>query len=124
PATKGYPRKVFAHLPSLLERADRFRNGDSITGLYTVRLEGDDLGDQIADAARSILDGHIVLSRDLAARGHYPAIDVLASISRVATVVTDAPTQAVVAEFRPLVADLSEVEELMSIGAYVPGAPP
>jgi len=124
PATKGYPPSVFAHLPRLLERAGRFRSGGSITGLYTVLVEGDDLGDPIADAARSILDGHIVLSRDLAARGHYPAIDVLASISRVATAVTDAPTQAVVAEFRRLVADLREVEELMSIGAYVPGASP
>lgn len=124
PATKGYPPSVFAHLPRLLERAGRFRNGGSITGLYTVLVEGDDLSDPIADSARSILDGHIVLSRELAARSHYPAIDVLASISRVASAVTAAPILAIAADCRRLVADLREAEELISIGAYVAGASP
>lgn len=122
PATKGYPPSVFANLPRLLERAGRFRSGGSITGLYTVLVEGDDLSDPIADSARSILDGHIVLSRDLAARGHYPAIDVLASISRVASAVVTPQHQAAAAGMRQKIADLREVEELMSIGAYVPGA--
>src|SRR6185436_4807929 len=84
PATKGYPPSVFAQMPRLLERAGRAGRG-SITGFYTVLVEGDDLNEPIADAARSILDGHIVLSRDLAAQNHYPCIDVLHSVSRLMT---------------------------------------
>src|SRR5262249_13862438 len=83
PATKGYPPSVFAALPRLLERAAPLASGGSITGIYTVLVEGDDMADPVADSARSLLDGHIVLSRDLAARGHFPAVDVLASASRV-----------------------------------------
>ena len=124
PATKGYTPSVFAALPRLLERAGRFRDGGSITGAYTVLVEGDDLSDPIADAARSILDGHIVLSRDLAKRGHFPAIDVLASVSRVADAVLPDAQAEIAARFRERLADLREVEELVSIGAYVPGASP
>lgn len=124
PATKGYTPSVFAQLPRLLERAGRFRTGGSITGLYTVLVEGDDLSDPIADAARSILDGHIVLHRDLAARGHYPAIEVLGSVSRVASAVIDEEHAKHARTVRERLADLREAEELISIGAYVPGANP
>src|SRR5437773_1035840 len=88
PATRGYPPSVFSLLPKLLERAGAGERG-SITGLYTVLIEGDDLMDPIGDAARSILDGHVVLSRRLATAGHFPSIDVLESISRVAPAITD-----------------------------------
>lgn len=124
PATKGYTPSVFAQLPRLLERAGRFRHGGSITGIYTVLVEGDDLSDPIADSARSILDGHIVLSRDLAARGHYPAIDVLASISRVASSVLPQAGQQAAIALRGRLASLREADELVSIGAYVAGASP
>src|SRR5262249_59861000 len=89
PARAGFPPSVFAILPRLLERAGNSDHG-SITGFYTVLVEGDDMTEPVADETRSILDGHIVLSRDLAARGHYPAIDVLRSASRLVTAVTDA----------------------------------
>src|SRR5439155_27261706 len=103
PATRGYPPSVFALLPRLLERAGAGERG-SITGLYTVLIEGDDLMDPIGDAARSILDGHIVLSRRLATAGHFPSIDVLESISRVAPAITDPAQRAVAIEFRRLLA--------------------
>ena len=121
PATKGYPPSVFAALPRLLERAAPFQSGGSITAFYTVLVEGDDLSDPVADSARSLLDGHIVLSRDLAARGHFPAIDVLASASRVARAVSTPEALSLADRARGLLAGKKEVEELKSLGAYVPG---
>lgn len=122
PATRGYTPSVFAQLPRLLERAGQFGAQGSITGIYTVLVEGDDMNDPIGDAARSILDGHIVLSRDLAARGHYPAVDALPSISRVMSAVVDERHQALARAFRARLAKIREAEELAQIGAYVPGA--
>ncbi|MHC5004626.1 MAG: FliI/YscN family ATPase [Planctomycetota bacterium] len=124
PATKGYTPSVFALLPVLLERAGAIEGGGSITGLYAVLVEGDDLTEPISDAARSILDGHIALSRRLAGRGHYPAIDVLESVSRVADEVCD---ENHVRARRHLVRVLSayaESEELITIGAYAAGSDP
>jgi flagellum-specific ATP synthase len=123
PATRGYPPSVFALLPRLLERAGPGETG-SITGLYTVLVEGDDMQDPIGDTARSILDGHVVLSRRLATSGHYPSIDVLESLSRVASVVTDRQQQADAATLRRLLAAHREVRELVEIGAYAAGSSP
>jgi flagellum-specific ATP synthase len=124
PATKGYPPSVFAALPRLLERVAPLTSGGSITGIYTVLVEGDDLSDPVADSARSLLDGHIVLSRDMAARGHFPAVDVLPSASRVARAVTDRETQALTTRARMALSTRREVEELKSLGAYTAGANP
>lgn len=124
PATKGYPPSAFAALPRLLERAAPRAGGGSITGFYTVLVEGDDLSDPIADSARSLLDGHIVLSRSAASRGLFPAVDVLQSASRVAHKVTDAAQQGLAQRARALLAKQREAEELKSLGAYVPGASP
>jgi flagellum-specific ATP synthase len=124
PATKGYPPSVFAALPKLLERVAPYANGGSITGFYTVLVEGDDLSDPVADSARSLLDGHIVLSRDLAARGHFPAIDLLASASRVALQVTPPECHERVTEARRILSVHREIEELKSLGAYTPGTHP
>lgn len=121
PATRGYPPSVFSLLPRLLERAGTSPQG-SITGLYTVLVEGDDLQDPIGDTARSILDGHVVLSRALATSGHFPSIDVLESISRVTGAVTNAAQQQVATTLRRLLAAHRNVRELVEIGAYVPGA--
>ncbi len=121
PATRGYPPSVFSLLPRLLERAGASQSG-SITGLYTVLIEGDDLQDPIGDTARSVLDGHIVLSRRLATAGHFPSIDVLESISRVANAVTDESQRANATTLRRLLAAHREVRELVEIGAYVPGS--
>jgi flagellum-specific ATP synthase len=121
PATRGYPPSVFALLPQLLERAGTNEHG-SITGLYTVLVEGDDLQDPIGDTARSILDGHIVLSRRLATSGHFPAIDVLESISRLTGAVTDPVQQQDAIRLRRLLAAHRNVRELVEIGAYSPGA--
>ncbi len=123
PATRGYPPSVFAMLASLLERAGPGARG-SITGLYTVLVEGDDHNEPIADAARSILDGHIVLDRKLATAGHFPSIQALDSISRVANRITSAEQRADAAELRRLMAAHREVRELVEIGAYVPGTNP
>jgi flagellum-specific ATP synthase len=120
PTAKGYPPSVFAMLPRLLERAGRTQRG-SITGIYTVLVEGDDIDEPLADAARGILDGHIWLARALANRGHYPAIDVLGSISRVAPDVTEPSHQAAVLKVRRVLATWSDIEDLVSLGAYVPG---
>lgn len=120
PATRGYPPSVFAMLPRLLERAGCSDVG-SITGLYTVLVDGDDLMDPIADSARSILDGHVVLDRRLATSGHFPAIDVLGSVSRVQTAITTPEQRADAVLLRRLLAALSEARELIEIGAYVPG---
>ncbi|WP_248580341.1 FliI/YscN family ATPase [Nocardioides sp. InS609-2] len=121
PATRGYPPSVFALLPQLLERAGTSPDG-SITGLYTVLIEGDDLQDPVGDTARSILDGHIVLSRRLATSGHFPAIDVLESISRVTSAVTTVDQRADATRMRRLMAAHRDVRELVEIGAYVNGA--
>ncbi|MEJ2635714.1 MAG: FliI/YscN family ATPase [Calditrichia bacterium] len=123
PATKGYTPSVFAFLPQLLERAGTASNG-SITGLYTVLVEGDDMNEPIADAARSILDGHIVLSRRLASAGHYPAIDVLESISRVMTDVTRPEQRQAATKLLDTLATYKEAEDLINIGAYVKGSNP
>ncbi len=123
PATRGYPPSVFTLLPRLLERAGAGEDG-TITGLYTVLVEGDDLHDPIGDAARSILDGHIVLSRRLATAGHFPTVDVLESISRVTGAVTTPEQQQLATELRGLLAALRDARDLIDIGAYVPGANP
>ncbi|HLL24121.1 MAG TPA: FliI/YscN family ATPase [Kofleriaceae bacterium] len=124
PATKGYPPSVFAALPRLLERASPRARGGSITGFYTVLVEGDDLSDPIADSARSLLDAHIVLSRDLAGRGHFPAIDVLASASRVARKVASATMIQLASSARNVLAHRRQAQELQALGAYTPGAQP
>jgi FliI/YscN family ATPase len=123
PTAKGYPPSVFALLPSLLERSGNSDKG-SITALYTVLVDGDDHNEPIADAVRSILDGHIVLSRDLASRNHYPAIDVSRSISRTITEVTDREHLGRVAQVREWLATIRDSEDLVSVGAYVKGANP
>jgi len=123
PATRGYPPSVFSLLPRLLERAGASDRG-SITGLYTVLVEGDDMNEPIGDAARSILDGHIVLTRSLATAGHFPSIDVLESISRVAPAVTTGEQRAVATAFRSLLAAYRDARDLVEIGAYVTGTNP
>jgi len=120
PATRGFPPSVFALLPRLLERAGTAPGG-TITGLYTVLVEGDDMQDPVGDTARSILDGHVVLSRDLATAGHFPSIDVLESISRVAGAVTLPEQRADAQRLRRLLAAYRSVRELVEIGAYVGG---
>jgi flagellum-specific ATP synthase len=121
PATRGYPPSVFAMMPRLLEKAGTGSVG-SITGLYTVLVEGDDHNEPIADTARSILDGHIVLTRALATAGHFPSIDVLESISRVAGSITTPQQMADAREARRLMGALRDVKELIDIGAYQPGS--
>ena len=123
PATRGYPPSVFAMMPKLLEKAGTGATG-SITGLYTILVEGDDHNEPIADTARSILDGHIVLTRRLATAGHFPAIDVLESISRVATAVVPPGRMAEAREVRRLLGALRDVRELIEIGAYQSGSDP
>jgi FliI/YscN family ATPase len=124
PTAKGYPPSVFAMLPGLLERAGNLRDLGSITAIYSVLVEGDDTNEPIADAVRGILDGHIVLSRDLAARNHYPAIDVLPSISRTMPDVTDVVHRQKAGMVRDWLAALRDSEDLVSVGAYVPGSSP
>jgi flagellum-specific ATP synthase len=121
PTTKGYPPSVYALLPKLLERAGTSVSG-SITGFYAVLVEADDLNDPIGDATRSILDGHIALSRRLASRGQYPAVDVLESISRNMIDVTPAAHQQLAARMRSVLAAHAEAEDLINIGAYVAGS--
>jgi flagellum-specific ATP synthase len=122
PTTKGYTPSVFATLPKLLERAGSFKGKGSITGLYTVLVEGDDMNEPIADAVRSILDGHIVLSRDLAARNHYPSIDILRSASRVMRDIVSAEHSQLAGRVREILATYKEAEDLINIGAYVEGS--
>ncbi len=124
PTTRGYPPSAFAIIPRLLERAGQGTRGGSITAFYTCLLEGDDLADPIADATRAVTDGHLVLSRALAERGHFPAIDVLRSTSRVMSDVVGAEHRRAAAVVRRLVADLEEVRELQSFGAFKPGDVP
>jgi flagellum-specific ATP synthase len=125
PATKGYPPSVFAKLPQLVERAGNgdFRGG-SITAFYTVLTEGDDQQDPIADAARAILDGHIVLSRSLADQGHYPAIDIEQSISRALHSLVDDAGLESIRRFKQLYARYQRNRDLVSVGAYVAGSDP
>lgn len=125
PATKGYPPSVFSKLPKLVERAGNDATGKgSITAFYTVLTEGDDQQDPIADAARAILDGHIVLSRSLAEQGHYPAIDVEASISRAMPQIVDETQLNAAMRFRQLMSKYTQNEDLIAIGAYVAGSDP
>jgi flagellum-specific ATP synthase len=123
PASRGYPPSVFSLLPRLLERAGAAERG-SITGLYTVLVEGDDMNEPIADAARSILDGHVVLSRRLATAGHFPSVEVLESISRVEPAITTPAQRAAARELRRLLAAERDVRDLVEIGAYTPGTNP
>ncbi|MHA7812412.1 MAG: FliI/YscN family ATPase [Phycisphaerales bacterium] len=128
PATKGYTPSVFSTLATLLERAGRVNLGEgrtgSITGLYTILVEGDDMTEPVSDAARGILDGHIVLSRKLAHKGHFPAIDVLDSVSRVTGDVSDNAQIAARMQITKLIAEYREIEDLIQIGAYAPGSSP
>jgi flagellum-specific ATP synthase len=125
PATKGYPVSVFAKIPQLVERAGNAGSrGGSITAFYTVLTEGDDRSDPIADAARAVLDGHIVLSPALAESGLYPAIDVEASISRAAQAVTTPEQQKLVQKFRRLNAAYAQNRDLIAVGAYAKGRDP
>jgi FliI/YscN family ATPase len=123
PTRNGYTPSVFAALPRLLERAGCGERG-SITGLYTVLVEGDDLADPAADAARSILDGHVVLSRQLAGKGHYPAVDVLASVSRLMSDITTPDHRAAAQKLREALTHYQETEDLINLGAYVAGSNP
>ena len=123
PASRGYPPSVFALLPKLMERAGTSEKG-TITGFYTVLVEGDDLSDPVADTTRSILDGHIVLSRRLANENHYPAIDVLGSTSRIMPVITTEPHRALASRVRDVLAAYSGAADLINIGAYAAGSNP
>ena len=123
PAMKGYTPSVFALLPKLLERTGTGERG-TITGFYTVLVESDDLTEPITDAVRSILDGHIVLSRELAGQNHYPAIDVLESVSRVMPAITDESHRAAASQLRDLLATYNKASDLINIGAYVEGSNP
>jgi flagellum-specific ATP synthase len=124
PSTKGYTPSVFAFLPRLLERAGSWKDKGSITGLYTVLMEGDDPHEPIADAVRSLTDGHIQLSRRLAEQAHYPAIDVLSSVSRVRSHVTSKQHQRIVDEMTRIMAAYRDAEDLIQIGAYIKGRNP
>ncbi|MEM9559195.1 MAG: FliI/YscN family ATPase [Planctomycetota bacterium] len=121
PATRGYTPSVFAELALLLERAGTTRDGGSITGLYTILVEGDDMTEPVADAARGILDGHLILSRKLAQAGRFPAIDVLDSVSRVADRIVSTEHRAARAQLVRIMAAFAEIEELVQIGAYASG---
>lgn len=123
PTARGYTPSVFLKLAKLLERAGRFSKG-SITGFYSVLMEGDDQQEILVDTARSILDGHVVLSRDLAAAGHYPPIDVVSSLSRLAGAVCDREHLSAAGQLRAMLALLQEKEDIVRIGAYTPGADP
>jgi FliI/YscN family ATPase len=123
PTTKGYPPSVFASLPRLLERAGNAAGG-GITGIYTVLVDGDDFNEPVADAARATLDGHIVLTRKLASAGHYPAVDILESRSRVKDHVTTAAQQQAALRILQCEASFREKEDLILVGAYQPGADP
>jgi len=121
--TRGYTPSVFSQLPGLLERAGNWPHG-SITGLYSVLVDGDDMNEPVADAMRSILDGHIVLRRDLAAKNHYPAIDVLSSISRLMIDLVDRDQLAAAGRFKDSLATYQRNEDMINLGAYQKGANP
>lgn len=122
PTTRGYTPSVWSELPKLLERAGTTRGRGSITGLYTVLVEGDDMNEPVADAARSLLDGHIELSREIAEKGRFPAIDVLSSVSRVMSEVTSPEQQALARKARQILATYRNAEDLISVGAYQSGS--
>lgn len=124
PATRGYPPSVFTLLPRVLERAGTTAHRGSITGLYTILVEGDDMNDPIADTTRALLDGHVVLSRELASAGHFPAVDVLGSVSRLATDLLSPGEQRAAAAVRSHLATLHDIRDLVAIGAYVRGSDP
>lgn len=124
PGQKGYGPSVFAKLPKLMERAGTKKNSGSITGIYTVLVEGGDMDEPIADAVRAIADGHIVLSRALASKNHYPAIDVMQSVSRVMSKVVGKDHQIVASHLRDLMASYYETEDLINVGAYTKGTNP
>jgi flagellum-specific ATP synthase len=124
PSTRGYTPSVFAMLPRLLERAGTTEGAGSITGLYTVLVEGDDMNEPVADATRGILDGHIVLSRRLAGKGHFPAIEILESVSRVMSDIAPPEVIEMASMARDIVATYREAEDLITIGAYKPGQNP
>ncbi len=124
PTSRGYTPSFFVQIPILLERAGNMENGGSITGVYTVLVEGDDLNDPVGDTVRSIVDGHVVLSRDLANRGHYPAIDVLASVSRVMRDVSEKEHVAVRDKAVSVLSSYKSAEDMITIGAYIDGSDP
>ena len=124
PATRGYPPSMFAELPCLLERAGPGLGTGSITGLFTVLVEGDDLNEPVADAVRGILDGHVVLDRRIAEAGRYPAVDVLRSLSRTVPGCLDAAEHSLASQARAILAQASELSDLVRLGAYQPGADP
>jgi flagellum-specific ATP synthase len=121
PVSRGYPPSVYAEMPKLLERAGKSKSG-SITGLYTVLVDGDDMNEPITDTARGILDGHIVLNRKLAQKNHYPAIDVLASISRCMSAIADPEHKKAAGKLKNVLATYNDAEDLINIGAYRMGA--
>jgi flagellar biosynthesis/type III secretory pathway ATPase len=123
PTTRGYPPSSFAILPEIVERAGATRSG-SITGFFSVLLEGDDVDAPVSDAARAVLDGHVMLSRDLASAGHFPAVDVVESISRLRDDVLDAVTLKAARDLVSLLAARREMADLISIGAYRKGSDP
>ena len=124
PAAKGYTPSVFSLLPKLLERSGIMEKRGSITGLYTILVEGDDFNEPVADAARSMLDGHVVLTRELASRNHYPAIDVLQSVSRVMLDIVDDEHRQMARRIIQILAAYKKAEDLINIGAYVKGSNP
>ena len=121
PVTRGYPPSVYSEMPKLLERAGNGKRG-SITGLYTVLVDGDDMNEPIADTARGILDGHFILSRTLAQKNHYPAIDVLQSISRCMSSITDNEHKRFAGIMKNVLATYNGAEDLINIGAYKSGS--
>ena len=123
PVTRGYPPSVYSEMPKLLERAGRDSHG-SITGLYTVLVDGDDFNEPITDTARSILDGHIMLSRKLGHKNHYPAIDILQSISRCMSQIATKNHKAAAGKLKNVLATYNEAEDLINIGAYKNGTNP
>lgn len=123
PSQKGYTPSVFNLMPKIFERAGKFRHG-SITGLFTVLVEGDDFNEPIADAVRGILDGHIILSRELGQAGHYPAIDVLQSVSRLASAISTPEQKQAAQRIRQSMATYDRSEDLINLGAYVSGSNP
>jgi len=123
PSQKGYTPSVFNLLPRVFERAGNFEHG-SITGFFTVLVEGDDFDEPIADAVRAILDGHVILSRELGAAGHYPAIDILQSVSRLSSKVASLEHKAASQQIREALATYQRSEDLINLGAYAAGANP
>lgn len=122
PGNRGYSASVFARLPKLMERVGNIRGKGSITGIYTILVEGDDIDDPIADSVRAISDGHIVLTRELATKNHYPSVDILQSLSRVMPNVVSKEHRIVASHLRDLLAAYNEAEDLINVGAYVKGS--